>query len=247
MIADIEKQIEALQKYKKSLITEAVTKGLDQSVPMKNSGMKNVDDIPQGWIVQRLKYVSRLKTGTTPAGNEGINYEGQGIPWFTPSDFVPSLELEKSEKFVDDETINREGITPYPANAVLLVAIGATVGKIGITKSKGYSNQQITAIIPTGIDSKYLLYYLFSKADYIKDNALYTTLPIINNAYLSNIPVIIPSEQEQKDIAEHLDRRCSLISKIICDKEKQLKTVQQHKKSLIYEYVTGKKRVTEVN
>ena len=247
VIADIEKQIETLLKYKKSLITEAVTKGLDRSVPMKNIGMKNVDDIPQGWSVQRLKYVSRLKTGTTPAGNEGINYEGQGIPWFTPSDFVPSLELEKSEKFVDDETINREGITPYPANSVLLVAIGATVGKIGITKSKGYSNQQITAIIPTGIDSKYLLYYLFSKADYIKDNALYTTLPIINNAYLSNIPVIIPSEQEQKDIAEYLDRRCSLISKIICDKEKQLKTVQQHKKSLIYEYVTGKKRVTEVN
>ena len=247
VIADIEKQIETLQKYKKSMITEAVTKGLDRSVPMKNSGMKNVDDIPQGWSVQRLKYVSRLKTGTTPAGNEGINYEGQGIPWFTPSDFVPSLELKKSEKFVDDETINREGITPYPANSVLLVAIGATVGKIGITKSKGYSNQQITAIIPTGIDSKYLLYYLFSKADYIKDNALYTTLPIINNAYLSNIPVIIPSEQEQKDIAEYLDRRCSLISKIICDKEKQLKTVQQHKKSLIYEYVTGKKRATEVN
>ena len=51
----------------------------------------------------------------------------------------------------------------------------------------------------------------------------------------------------KKDIAEHLDRRCSLISKIICDKEKQLKTVQQHKKSLIHEYVTGKKRVTEVN
>lgn len=247
VIADIEKQIETLHKYKKSLITEAVTKGLDRSVPMKNSEIKNIDDIPQGWSVQRLKYVSRLKTGTTPAGNEGINYEGQGIPWFTPSDFVPSLELEKSEKFVDDETVNREGITPYPANSILLVAIGATVGKIGITKSKGYSNQQITAIIPTGIDSKYLLYYLFSKADYIKDNALYTTLPIINNAYLSNIPVIIPSEQEQKDIAQYLDRRCSLISKIICDKEKQLKTVQQHKKSLIYEYVTGKKRVTEVN
>ena len=247
VIADIEEQIETLQKYKKSLITEAVTKGLDKSVPMKDSGVKNIGSIPQNWDVQRLKYVSRLKTGTTPAGNEGVNYDENGIPWFTPSDFNPSLVLEKSEKHIAEESIQREGIVPYPANSVLLVAIGATVGKIGIIENEGYSNQQITAIIPTRIHSKYLMYYLFSKADYIKDNALYTTLPIINNAYLSNIPVIVPSECEQTRIAEFLDIKCTTISNIIRDKEAQLATVQQHKKSLIYEYVTGKKRVTEVN
>ena len=245
VIADIEKQIETLQKYKKALITEAVTKGLNRSVPMKDSGIKDINDIPQNWNVQRLKYVSWLKTGTTPAGNEGVNYDEQGTPWFTPADFNPLLVLEKSEKFIDEETIHRENITPYPAGSVLLVAIGATVGKIGITQTKGYSNQQITAIIPVKINSKYLLYYLYSKADYIKDNALYTTLPIINNAYLSNIPVTIPSDQEQLEIAEFLDRKCSLISEIIREKEEQLSAIQQHKKSLIYEYVTGKKRVVE--
>ena len=244
--ADFEKQIELLQQYKKSLITETVTKGLDKSVPMKDSGVEWIGEIPEHWRLKRLKYIAKLKTGTTPPGNECINYDENGINWFTPSDFLPNMQLDTSEKYIDRETIRYENIQTYPRGSVLLVAIGATVGKIGISKNNAYSNQQITAVIPQHISGNYLLYYLASKSPYIKDNALYTTLPIINNSYLQNITIVVPPTTEQEKIVEFLNRKCSIIDELIEDKNKLLLRLQQHKKALIYEYVTGKKRVKEV-
>ena len=244
--ADLEKQIALLQQYKKSLITETVTKGLDKSVPMKDTGVEWIGEIPEHWRLKRLKYIAKLKTGTTPPGNEGINYDENGINWFTPSDFLPNMQLDTSEKYIDRETIRYENIQTYPRGSVLLVAIGATVGKIGISKNNAYSNQQITAVIPQHISGNYLLYYLASKSPYIKDNALYTTLPIINNSYLQNITIVVPPTTEQEKIVEFLNRKCSIIDELIEDKNKLLLRLQQHKKSLIYEYVTGKKRVKEV-
>ena len=244
--ADLEKQIALLQQYKKSLITETVTKGLDKSVPMKDSGVEWIGEIPEHWRLKRLKYIAKLKTGTTPPGNEGINYDENGINWFTPSDFLPNMQLDTSEKYIDRETIRYANIQTYPRGSVLLVAIGPTVGKIGISKNNAYSNQQITAVIPQHISGNYLLYYLASKSPYIKDNALYTTLPIINNSYLQNITIVVPPTTEQEKIVEFLNRKCSIIDELIEDKNKLLLRLQQHKKSLIYEYVTGKKRVKEV-
>ena len=87
------------------------------------------------------------------------------------------------------------------------------------------------------------MYFLHSKTDYIKDNALYTTLPIINNTYLSDIFVCVPSDTEQADIIEFLDRKCAETDDLIAEKQKAAETMRQYKKSLIYEYVTGKKRV----
>lgn len=240
---DIEKQIDILQKYKKSLITETVTKGLDKSVPMKDSGIEWVGDIPEHWDVKKLKYVSRLKTGTTPSGNEGVNYDNEGLYWFTPGDFNPNMKLTFSEKYINKQAIKLENITVYPKNSVLLVAIGATVGKIGYTFEDSYSNQQITAIIPNNILGKHLLYYISSNSEYIKENALYTTLPIINNSYLGSIYIVVPSENEQALIANYLDTQCTKIDSIIESKKEQLNKITQHKKSLIYEYVTGKRRV----
>jgi type I restriction enzyme S subunit len=240
---NLEKQIEILQKYKKSLITEVVTKGLNKSVSMKDSGIEWIGDIPEHWDVKRLKYVSRLKTGSTPSGNEGINYDNEGLCWFTPGDFKPNMKLTSSEKYIDEQAIKLENITVYPENSVLLVAIGATVGKIGYTFEDSYSNQQITAIMPNDILGKYLLYYISSNAEYIKENALYTTLPIINNSYLGSIYIVVPSENEQVLIANYLDEKCTKIDSIIESKKEQLEKIAQHKKSLIYEYVTGKKRV----
>jgi type I restriction enzyme S subunit len=243
IIADLERQVEILRQYKKALITETVTKGLDKTVPMKDSGIDWIGEMPRHWDVKRLRYVCRLKTGTTPSENEGINTDELGLNWFTPSDFSPSLTLEASEKYVSSEAIRRFKITPYPAASVLLVAIGATVGKIGYCEVPSYSNQQITALMPYGIRGKYLMYFLHSKTDYIKDNALYTTLPIINNTYLSDIFVCVPSDTEQTDMIDFLDRKCAETDDLIAEKQKAAEVMRQYKKSLIYEYVTGKKRV----
>lgn len=248
IIVDIEKQIELLQQHKKSLITEMVTKGLDRSVTMKDSGIEWIGKIPAHWDIIRIKDISSLQTGTTPPGNEGVNYDNNGIQWYTPSDFIEgSIELTTSEKYIDLDTVIMDGIKPYPAESVLFVGI-ASIGKIGYCKECSYSNQQITAIKPClWCDGEFMAYCLLAGIDQIKDNALFTTVPIINNAYLGTVKICLPPKEEQQAICKLLNDTCKKIDDIVQCKKAQLDTMQQHKKSLIYEYVTGKKRVTEVN
>ena len=210
---------------------------------MKPSGIAWIGKIPRHWGLKRLKYVADLRTGKTPPGNEGIHYSENGARWFTPADFVPSMRLEAAEKYIDSETVRYENIQLCPRDSILLVAIGATVGKIGLSPHTAYSNQQITAVIPKGILGSYLLYYLASKSAYIKDNAPYTTFPIINNAYLQNIAVAVPPLEEQREIAAFLDGKCGRIDELLAGKNEALQRLRRHKKSLIYEYATGKKRV----
>lgn len=245
IISDLETQIDTLQRYKKSLILETVTKGLKKA-PMKPSGIDWIGDIPGHWALQRIKDISTMQTGTTPPNNEGINFDNDGSPWFTPGDFTEgSIVLRSSEKNVDNETIQRESIRLYPKHSILFVGI-ASIGKLGYFEHESYSNQQITAVKPNNIkSSKFIAYALLASMDYTKSNALYTTVPIINNAYLGLIKIPFPNIDEQIIIADYLDARCAKIDMILQDKQTQLETIKQHKKSLIYEYVTGKKRVKE--
>lgn len=246
IISDLEKQIETLQKYKKSLILETITKGLNKNAPMKSSGINWIGDIPATWDIKRIKDVSKMQTGTTPPNNEGVNIDGDGVNWFTPGDFIDgSIELLNSEKFVNDETIQRESIKIYPKYSILFVGI-ASIGKLGYFENACYSNQQITAIKTNNMEnSKFIAFSLMASMDYTKSNALYTTVPIINNAYLGVIKIPFPKEKEQKEIVFYLDKKCLQIDEIVKGKKEQIEKIKQHKKSLIYEYVTGKKRVRE--
>lgn len=246
ILENLNKQIEILQKYKQSIITRTVTKGLNLNISMKDSGIEWIGTIPEHWEIKRIKNYNKLQTGTTPAENIGINYEKNehNYYWFTPGDFNrEDYNLYISERTIEDTVIKENHIKLYPAHSILFVAIGATIGKIGCNNEDSYANQQITALIPNGINYRYELYYLVSKSEYMKENALYTTLPIMNNQYLGNIKITIPPLEEQKDIADYLDKKCSQIDKLIYDKQMQVEKMEKYKKSLIYEYITGKKRV----
>ena len=235
--------IEKLKEYRKSVITEAVTKGLDPTAPMKDSGIEWIGDIPQAWETKKLKSLCKLKTGSTPPANIGINLDGEGYKWFTPSDFSSSLILKNSNKYISSTTVEQLGIDIYPSGSILLIGIGGTIGKVGITLDTAYSNQQITAIIPIKIVNKYLLYYFVSIMNYIKDNALYTTLPIINNNYLYSIHITHPPLPAQQAIADYLDTKTAQVDSAILKKETLIKKLQEYKKSVIFEAVTGKMEV----
>ncbi len=250
LLSDLRAQIDILMRYKKSLITETVTKGLNPDVPMKDSGIDWIGKIPEGWKIARIKDCNKLQTGKTPPDNIGIEYERSetGIYWYTPSDLDDNTyQLKPAEKSIEHSAVRNNNIKTYPPNSLLFVAIGATVGKIGITSENSFSNQQITALIPyDGMIPRYELYYLVSKSTYMKDNALYTTLPIMNNQYLGGIKVIVPPLDIQCQIVSFLDKKCSQIDALLKDKQAQVDKLESYKKSLIYEYVTGKKRVKGV-
>lgn len=222
------KQIALLEELKRAVINEAVTRGGD------------------GWQRMLLKRVCNFKTGTTPSGNEGINANGDGFNWFTPSDFGSSLYLDVAQKFINAEIARRNGISLYPAGSILFIGIGGTTGKVAHCNNPSFSNQQITAIIPHGISSRFLLYYLVAKSQQIKDTANYTTLPIVNNAQLSVVEVLVPPIEEQNKIVKYLEWRCSQLNKAVSKIENEITLLHEYRIRIIFDVVTGKKDVRGV-
>ncbi len=248
VIADIEKQIETLQKYKKSLITEAVTKGLNRSVPMKDSGFEWVPHIPTTWVIDRLGNASNLRNGYVGPTKDILVDEGEP--------YIQSLHVKNGKiVFGDDFYVTAAWGKHHPKivkGDILLVQTGE-IGQIALVDEQfdGCNCHALIICSPdiTRIYPAYLLYYLMSSVgnSQLMIYQTGTTLKHLNSTKIKNAKVIIPPVEVQKEIAEHLDMKTKRIDAIIETKQKQIETMLSHKKSLIYEYVTGKKRVTEVN
>lgn len=246
LIALQEQMIAQLTDYKQSVITEAVTKGLNPDTELVPSGIDWIGDMPKGWKVCRIKDLFRLRTGTTPKEFEQGLDSDELVTWFTPSDVAEiNCELDSSERHLSKEVIEKEGIELSPSGSLIFVGIGASAGKIGYATVDSYSNQQITTLIPpkNKCIGKYSYYYMIADRKRIRENAFFTTLPIINNSYLSGIKTLVPPLSEQQAIATYLDTKCSEIDSLIAIKQQKIETLKDYKKSVIYEAVTGKMNV----
>ena len=248
--ADLEKQIELLQQYKKSLITETVTKGLDKSVPMKDSGVEWTSKIPCHWEIKRFKYLCEYITDGSHFSPETTD---EGYPYITAADVKGvGLDYDAAKKISQQDFISlqKAGCQPRKGD-VLLVKDGATTGRIGmVTSEKTCVVLSSVAILraPDNMDARYLRYLMesdFVQAQ-IQASMAGSAMPRTVLSKIINYWGITCPKEEQKEICDFLDRKCRYIETVIETKQVQQSTIQQHKKSLIYEYVTGKKRVKEV-
>lgn len=245
MIAKAEKKIEYLGELKQSLITRAVTRGLNPNAPLKDSGVKWIGDVPEHWKVAPLKYFTHIKTGSTPPTLNQEYYESEDINWFTPGDFE-SLTLKKSGKMISNKAKDDYACKIFPAESVYVVSIGATIGKVASCNESASCNQQINVLIPIKdkIDCRYLVYCMNSQKEGILLSANMVTLPIINQTKMGQLPVPIPLYAEQQQIATYLDIKCSKIDHIIATQKKKIAYLQELKQSLITNVVTGKIKVS---
>lgn len=250
--ADLEKQIALLQQYKKSLITETVTKGLDKSAPMKDSGNSIIGSINCCYTTKKLKYI--VETPITDGPHETPALVDDGIPFLSAESVKNGiLDFEYKRGYISesDHKFFCKKIKPQK-NDVFIVKSGATTGNVGIvTVDQEFSIWSPLALIRC--DDKTVLqkfiYYCVS-SNYFKHEIeqawSYGTQQNIGMGVIENLTVVIPPIDEQKKIVHYLDDVLASMDEMIIDKTKQLEIIQQHKKSLIYEYVTGKKRVKEV-
>lgn len=243
---DIEKQIETLEEYKKSIITEAVTKGLDPDVEMKDSGIEWIGMIPKHWKIYRYKHLASLVRGGSPrpAGNP-IYYYGD-IP------FMKVADITKDDRMYVDScegSIKPAGLSNtrmVSKGTLLLTNSGATLGVPKILNIDTTINDGIAAFLNLSnkLNIKFAYYSLKSKTEYfLQVAALGMGQPNLNTDIIGNTYVTIPPKYEQQKIIEFLDVKCAEIDGAIRDKKEQLETLEQYKKSVIYEYVTGKKEV----
>ncbi len=249
IISDLESQVETLRSYKKSLITETVTKGLDRSVPMKDSGIVTIGSIPKHWDVKRLKYAlaSPLQYGANEAGDD---YDGENPRYIRITDITEDNALKEDGK----QSLRAELAKPYllKDGDVLFARSGATVGKTfyytadhGPAAFAGYLIKANTD--RAKLNPRFLFYTTLGIGYENWKNTVFTqaTIQNIGADKYSSLPVTLPPVEEQAALIEYLDRVCTDIDATISIKSAQLEAMQKHKASLIFEYVTGKKRVKE--
>lgn len=257
--ADLEKQVALLQQYKKSLITETVTKGLDKSVPMKDSGVEWIGEIPVGWELSRIKYLTdNHHPYPIGDGDHGMikadDYLTEGIPYIRVLNLTwgSGLNLENLV-FISKEMNSLIKNSELKPNDILIAKTGATIGKTAIVPDSlpvSNTTSHVGKITLANVhDAKYFYYVMTSSIvqKQIQDiSAMQSTRPELGIEGLKNLILTVPPFDIQQHIARFLDDHCAKIDRVLHEKGKQLSVIKQHKKSLIYEYVTGKKRVKEV-
>lgn len=242
-IAMQQKMIDLLNERKQIIIQNAVTKGLDENVEMKDSGVEWIGMIPKHWEILKLKRCASIKTGTTPPTNERKYFDGGRISWFTPGD-LNDLHLGFASKTITQKAIDDNVGRLFPAKTIYFVGIGATVAKVSACVFAASSNQQINAIICNeSLDYRFATYVLKSEQEIIRNMANYVTLPIINQSDTGLIDMIVPPKSEQQAIVAYLDKQMQRFDSAITNCQRQITLLQERKQIIINEVVTGKVKV----
>lgn len=234
--------IELLKEYRTAIINHAVTKGLDPNVKMKDSGIEWIGEIPEHWEVKRLKFVTQsISTGSTPPTSEPKYYREGALNWFSPSDFKEHVMLETSKRKINGHSIDEKKVTLYDKNTVLLVGIGATLGKVGIIDKPSTCNQQINAISFNIVFNPYFgLYYLHANRDALISFSNFSTLPILNQTQTKDIYITCPPRTEQDQIVQYLRKQYDKTEELILRTGFEIDYLNEYRTSLISDAVTGK-------
>lgn len=244
LIALQEEMITKLQSYKQSVITEAVTRGLDKNVPLKDSDIDWIGKIPEHWSRNKIvRLFSIIGSGTTPKSNKEDNYIGS-INWIQSGD-INGGYIENCKNTIS-KTVLKEysALKIYKAPFIIVAMYGASVGNISISKIDGCVNQACCVMNDTEQNFRYLFYSIISVKNYLIYKAEGGGQPNISQDKIKNTWLPIPPLAEQQAIADYLDQRCSEIDELIALKQQKIEKLKEYKKSLIFECVTGKRKVS---
>lgn len=242
--------IEDYKKYKQSIITEAVTKGLNSNVEMKDSKSKYIGLIPKKWNEKQLRFLGKCQNGISKSSE----YFGIGYPFISYSDVYKNYVLpEKGSSLIESNEKERE-IYSVKYGDVFFTRTSETIEEVGfastclntienavfagfVIRFRPFNEREL---IPSF--SKYYFRSNIHRKFFVKEMNLVTRASL-SQELLKKMPVLLPPLKEQKEIALYLDKKCLEIDKLITKKEELIKELENYKKSLIYECVTGKREV----
>lgn len=230
--ADIQAQIDTLEQYKRSVITEAVTHGLNPSAPMKDSGIPWVGKTPEYWKVGRIGGLYELR-------NQKVSDKDFMPLSVTMKGILPQLETAAKTNDGDNRKLVRVGDFAINSRS-------DRRGSCGISDYDGSVSLINTILKPRNrMNAKYYnwLFHtpMFADEFYKWGHGIVDDLWTTNWSEMKRISIPLPPIDEQQEIADYLDNKCAEIEQIIADKKSQIETLDGYKKSLIYEYVTGKR------
>ncbi len=245
--AVIEKQkqvVEKLREYKLSVITEAVTKGLDPTVPMKDSGVEWIGEIPVDWELTTIARVATVVRGASPrpAGDPKY-FNGNDVPWIT----VAEVTKDEGKYIYSTETyLTKEGALHsrlVNKGTLLLSNSGATLGVPKVTKIDGCINDGSVAFYDLKLEQFYLFYVFKARTYELRKQMQGYGQPNLNTSIIKTIELPLPTREVQGNIVKYLDKKSVEIDSAIAKKKSIVAKLTEYKKSLIYEVVTGKREV----
>ncbi|MGN0457777.1 MAG: restriction endonuclease subunit S [Eubacterium sp.] len=254
ILADLNKQVEILNAYKKSLITETVTKGLNPNVPTKDSGIDWIGKIPEHWTTMRVKNLALSNNSLFMDGDwiESDVIVESGIRYLTTGNVGNGFYKEQGSGYITEETFKKLNcLKVYPGD-LMISRLNEPIGRACIVPNdEDYYVVAVDNVIlrPDKKHNKKYLMYCMNTPGYAeagKEAARGSTMQRVSRTILGTFFVPVAPLQEQELIADFLDKKCAEIDDLIADKTAQIEKMEKYKKSLIFEYVTGKKRVKEV-
>lgn len=241
--------IEKLKEYKLSLITEAVTKGLNPDVPMKDSRVEFIGYVPSNWEVCRLRNVGTTQNGISKGGE----YFGHGFPFVSYGDVYRNFSLPKEVNGLVDSTEVERELYSVKKGDIFFTRTSETVEEVGLAcvceqdienatfagfliRVRPFVDKLVVGFAKYYFRSNHHRFYLVKEMNLV-------TRASLSQMLLKGMPVLLPPMEEQNQIADFLDRKCSAIDDTISKKQALIEKLRAYKKSLIYEVVTGKKEV----
>lgn len=250
IIKETKESIEELSKYKQSIITEAVTKGLDSSVEVKDSQYEVIGHINTNYNIIPLRYLGELQNGISKSGN----YFGEGYPFVSYSDVYKNRVLPDYVNGLVRSSENEQDLYSVKKDDIFFTRTSEVIEEVGMASVCLSDIEQATfagflirfrPYINNNFTSEYAKYYI--EASFIRDffakEMNLVTRASLSQPLLKRLPIILPSIEEQQDIVTYLNDQTNRIDSLIKNKEKVILELEQYKKSLIYECVTGKKEV----
>jgi type I restriction enzyme S subunit len=236
LTADIQTQIDILEQYKRSVITKLVTKGLNPEVEMEDSGIQWIGQMPAYWDCIRGKYILRYL-------QRPVKEEDGVVTCFRDGEVTLRSNRREDGFTMSDKEIGYQGID---VGDLVVHGMDGFAGAIGISDSRGKASPVLN-VLETDQNKRYIMYYLRSMAYSDVFVAMATGIRVrscdLRWNKLAELMYPVPPIEEQKKIVDHIDMVIKKTDEVIADKTEQLSTIDEYKKSLIYEYVTGKKEV----
>lgn len=237
--------IEKLKEYKLSVITEAVTKGLDPNVPMKDSGVEWIGKVPENWQLSHIGNLVEMGSGGTPDRKKTEYWENGNIPWMSSGEINNEYIYSTIEQ-ITELGLQNSNAKILPVNTVMLGLIGQgkTKGLTAILKNEVCCNQNLAYLIA---DEKYLhyryLFYCFKAMYFYMRGLVGESQAGIYSYFLKKLYIPLPDTERQIKISDYLDAKCKAIKTTIAVRESIIERFTDYKRTLIYEIVTGKREV----
>lgn len=243
LITNQQKQIEKLKAYKQSLITETVTKGLNPDVPMKDSGVEWIGEIPEDWEIVRIKNICQFNPSSKKT------FSDDDIVSYAPMECVRTGSLVHKEIAIKNVS---SGLTYFEENDIIMAKVtpcfenGNIAIATGLTKGMAFGSSELF-VFRANESIKFFLFYFLQNNIFKKFSISTMTgtggLKRVSSNFVNNYSFALPPIEERNKIVFYLDKKCTQIDSLIAIKQRKIEKLQQYKKSVIYEYVTGKKEV----